>query len=133
MPYLYLAIAIVSEVFATTLLKTTNGFRKPGLTGLVLLGYGVALFCLSKCIAGENGIKIGIAYAIWAGVGTALIAVLASVIYQQKLDLAAIAGIALIVIGVAIVNLFSNVSDQSADARPQATSTVDRDASDGRS
>ena len=132
LPYVYLAIAIVSEVFATTMLKSTDGFRRLGLTGLVLLGYGVSLFLLSKCIEGDRGIKIGAAYAIWAGAGTALVAVLAMVVHHQKLDLGAGAGIALIVAGVVVLNVFSSIREGPAASAAESISTVDRDAAHRR-
>lgn len=104
MNYLWLAGAIVSEVFATTSLKAAEGFTRPLPSVIVVVGYGTAFYCLSQTL---KTIPLGIAYAIWSGVGTLLIALLGVVLYRQTLDRAAVAGIALIVAGVAVLNLFS--------------------------
>jgi len=104
MNYLWLAGAIVSEVCATTSLKAAEGFTRPLPSAIVVVGYGAAFYCLSQTL---KTIPLGIAYAIWSGVGTLLIALLGVVLYRQTLDRAAVAGIALIVAGVAVLNLFS--------------------------
>lgn len=104
MHWLYLTIAIVSEVAATSLLKATHGFTRLVPTLFVVVGYVVAFFFLSLTL---RTIPLGIAYAIWAGVGVALVALVGFVVYQQTLDLAALCGIVLIVAGVVVLNLFS--------------------------
>lgn len=108
MPYVYLVIAIVAEVIGTTMLKSTDGFRRIGLSLLVLLVYGISFFFLARVLQG-NAIPVGVAYATWSGVGMILIATLAFVVHGQKLDLAAVAGIALVVAGVLVLNVFSKV------------------------
>jgi small multidrug resistance pump len=104
MGYLYLAIAIVAEVVGTSALKASDGFTKPIPATLVVLGYGVAFYFLSLVL---KAIPVGVAYAIWSGVGIALISIIGVFAFNQKLDLPAILGVALIVAGVAVLNLFS--------------------------
>ncbi|MDD2707371.1 MAG: multidrug efflux SMR transporter [Verrucomicrobiae bacterium] len=104
MAYLYLFIAIVAEVIATSSLKASEGFTKwiPGV--VVVIGYGVSFYFLSLVL---KSIPVGIAYAIWSGVGILLISIVGITLFKQTLDLPAIAGMSLILIGVAIINLFS--------------------------
>ncbi|NDC53548.1 MAG: QacE family quaternary ammonium compound efflux SMR transporter [Planctomycetia bacterium] len=104
MHWLYLAIAIVAEVVGTSFLKASAGFTKPLPSGLVVLGYGLAFFFLSLTL---DKVPVGVAYAIWSGAGVTLIAAIGSIFFGQKLDLPAIAGMGLIVAGVAVLNLFS--------------------------
>ncbi|RYV01644.1 QacE family quaternary ammonium compound efflux SMR transporter [Shewanella sp. OPT22] len=105
MSYLYLAIAIIAEVIATSALKATNGFTEIIPSGIVVVGYAVAFYFLSLVL---KTLPIGIAYAIWSGLGVVLIAVVGIYLYDQKLDYAAILGISLIISGVIVMNLFSN-------------------------
>ena len=102
--YLYLAIAIVAEVIATTALKAVEGFSKPLPLILVVVGYGIAFWMLSLVM---KSIPVGVTYAIWSGLGIVLISIAGLLIYGQKLDLAALAGIGLIVAGVLVIQLFS--------------------------
>lgn len=104
MNYLWLAGAILSEVIATTSLKAAEGFTRPFPSAVVVACYAIAFYCLSQTL---KTIPLGIAYAIWSGAGTMLIALVGVVLYRQVLDRAAIAGIVLIVAGVAVLNLFS--------------------------
>ncbi|MBP1317198.1 SMR family transporter [Herbaspirillum huttiense F1] len=103
--YLTLAVAIVAEVIATTALKSSQGFTRllPGI--IVVLGYGVSFYCLSLTL---RTMPTSVAYAIWSGVGLVLITLAAWLIHQQRLDWPAVAGIALIVAGVMVINLFSS-------------------------
>ena len=107
MPYFYLAIAIVAEVIGTSMLKEANGFQRlvPGIISLV--AYICALFFLSLTL---RSIPTGIVYAIWSGIGIVLIATVAWLLQGQKLDAPAIAGMALIILGVVVMNLFSKAS-----------------------
>ena len=89
--YLYLAIAIVAEVIATTSMKAVDGFNKPLPLLLVIGGYGLAFWMLILVV---RSIPIGIAYAIWAGLGIVLVSVAAFLIYGQRLDMPAILGMA---------------------------------------
>jgi small multidrug resistance pump len=105
MTYLYLAVAILAEVAATTFMKLSDGFTRPVPSVLAVLGYGVAFFFLSIAL---KSIHTGIAYAIWSGVGIVLITLIAWMFQGQKLDAPAIAGMGLIVAGVLVMNLMSN-------------------------
>jgi small multidrug resistance pump len=105
--WLTLALAIVAEVIATSALKASSGFSNLVPSIVVIIGYGVAFFCLSLTL---RQMPLGIAYAVWSGAGTALVALIGVVVYQQKLDLPAIAGIGLIVAGVLVLNLLSKSS-----------------------
>lgn len=105
--YLFLGIAIVAEVIATSALKASEGFTRLGPSLLVVAGYGVAFYCLSLVM---KTIPIGIAYAIWSGVGVSLIALIGWLVYRQPLDLAAIIGISLIIGGVMVLQLFSSTA-----------------------
>ena len=102
--YLYLAIAIVAEVAATSALKASEGFTRLGPSLIVAAGYGVAFYCLSLVL---RTVPVGIAYAIWAGVGIVLIALIGWLVLRQPLDAPAVVGIALIVAGVVVIQLFS--------------------------
>ncbi|ALN20877.1 small multidrug resistance protein [Ectopseudomonas mendocina] len=102
--YLYLAIAIAAEVIATTSMKAIDGFNKPLPLLLVVGGYAIAFWMLILVV---RTIPVGIAYAIWAGLGIVLVSIAAMFIYQQKLDLPAILGMGLIVSGVVVIQLFS--------------------------
>ncbi|GLQ96801.1 DMT family transporter [Dyella mobilis] len=105
--WLTLGLAIVAEVIATSALKASNGFSNLVPSIVVIVGYGVAFFCLSMTL---RQMPLGVAYAVWSGAGTALVALIGVVLYQQKLDLPAIAGIGLIVAGVLVLNLLSKSS-----------------------
>ena len=109
MHYVYLAIAIVSEVTATTALKSTEGFTRLGPSTVVVLGYASAFYFLSLCL---RQISIGIAYAIWAGVGIVLIALAGLVVHGQRLDGPAVVGMTLIVAGVVVINGWSATTVQ---------------------
>jgi small multidrug resistance pump len=102
--YAFLAVAILAEVIATSSLKASAEFTRLGPSVLVAVGYATAFYCLSLSL---RSIPIGIAYALWSGVGIVLVAIAGYVLYQQKLDPAAIAGIAMILGGCLVINLFS--------------------------
>jgi small multidrug resistance pump len=99
-----LAIAIVAEVVATSLLKASDGFTRPLPTAFSLLGYAIAFYCLSLAL---RTVPVGVAYAIWAGIGLALISTAGWLLFGEKLDWAAILGIGLILAGVLVINLLS--------------------------
>jgi small multidrug resistance pump len=101
----FLFAAILSEVIATTALKFSAGFTRlvPGV--IVVAGYGVSFYLLSLSL---RTIPIGMAYAIWSGVGIVLTAAIGAMVWQEKLDLAQIIGILLIILGVLVINLFSH-------------------------
>lgn len=102
--WLYLAVAIVAEVIATSALKSSDGFRRLGPSALVVAGYGTAFFLLSLAL---RAIPIGVAYAVWSGVGTALITIVGWVVFGQKLGAAGAVDIGLIVAGVVVLNAFT--------------------------
>lgn len=102
--YLSLAIAILAEVASTLALKTSDGFTKVVPSLVAICGYGVAFYFLAITL---RTIHVGVAYAIWSGVGIVLISVIGWFAFGQKLDTAAMLGLALIVAGVLVVNLFS--------------------------
>lgn len=110
MNWLYLTIAILSEVVATSALKASAGFTRLYPSVLVVVGYGLAFYFLSLTL---RTIPVGIAYAVWSGVGVVLVCLVGWVVYGQKLDLAAAAGIALIVAGVLVLNVFSKAASPS--------------------
>ena len=101
----YLILAIISEVIATTVLKASDGFSRlyPSIVGVVV--YCFSFWALSQVV---KVMPLGIAYAIWSGLGIVLVSVAAVFVYQQKLDLPAIVGMTLIIAGVLVINLLSN-------------------------
>jgi len=104
MHYVFLAIAIFSEVIATTSLKATQEFTKLLPSVVVVIGYCSSFYFLALSL---RHISVGVAYAIWCGVGMVLIAMAGKLIYNQSLDLPAALGIMLIISGVIVMNLFS--------------------------
>ncbi|HIH7619772.1 TPA: DMT family transporter [Yersinia enterocolitica] len=100
--FMYLMMAIVAEVVATTMLKASDGFTRLVPSIVVVIGYGIAFWGLSQVV---KTMPLGIAYAIWSGLG--IVSVAATFMYQQKLDWAAIAGMTLIIAGVLVINLLS--------------------------
>lgn len=102
--YAQLVLAIVAEVIATSALKASDGFTRPWPSLVVVLFYGIAFYFLALTL---RVIPIGIAYAIWSGLGIVLIALVGWLWYGQRLDLAAVVGLGLIVAGVLVVNLLS--------------------------
>ncbi len=105
--YLLLFAAIVAEVIATSALKAAENFTRPVPSLVVVAGYAIAFTCLSMTL---KTLPLGVAYAIWSGVGTALVAFVGWLVYRQQLDLPAVLGIALIITGTLVLNLFSKVS-----------------------
>jgi small multidrug resistance pump len=104
---LYLAVAIISEVIATSALKSSNGFTNLWPSVLVVVGYGVAFYMLSLVLETMN---VGLAYAIWAGLGIVLVSIVGAVMYKQVPDLPAVLGMGLIVAGVFIINVYSKTA-----------------------
>ena len=104
MVYVYLAIAIVGEVVATSALKASESFTKPLPSLLFVAGSGVAFYFLSVCL---ESISVGVAYAMWSGLGVVLVTAAAAILYQQVPDVWAVVGMALIVAGVLVLNLLS--------------------------
>lgn len=105
--WLFLGLAIAAEVAATSALKASDGFSRLLPSAVVVLGYGLAFYLLSLTL---RSIPVGVAYAVWAGLGTALIAIAGWWLYGQRLDAAAIIGIGFIIAGVLVMNLFSSAT-----------------------
>jgi small multidrug resistance pump len=102
--FAYLMMAIIAEVIATTMLKASEGFTRLVPSIVVVAGYCVAFWGLSQVV---KVMPLGIAYAIWSGLGIVLVSIAATLLYQQRLDWAAIVGMALIVSGVMVINVLS--------------------------
>lgn len=103
--WLLLGLAIVAEVIGTTALKMSDGFSKFWPSLVVVVGYAIAFYLLSMTL---KYIPVGVAYAVWSGVGIALITLIGWVVFSQTLDWAAWLGIGLIISGVLVLQLFSN-------------------------
>jgi len=104
MGYIYLAFAILGEVIATSTLKSTGEFTRFWPSVIVVAGYATAFFLLTLVL---RTIPVGIAYAIWSGLGIVLVAAAGAVIHRQIPDLPAVLGMALIILGVVVIQLFS--------------------------
>jgi small multidrug resistance pump len=104
MAFMYLAIAILAEVIGTSALKASNGFTVLMPSVVVVAGYAVSFYCLSLAL---RAIPVGVAYAIWSGVGIVLISAIGWVLFRQRLDAAALIGIGLIIAGVVVIQSFS--------------------------
>lgn len=105
--WIFLGIAIVAEVVATTGLKASEGFTRLWPSVLVITGYAVAFYFLSITL---KEIPVGLAYAIWAGLGIVLVAFIGWLVYGQTLDAASVIGMALIIAGVVVINVFSKTT-----------------------
>lgn len=105
-PWIFLALAIVSEVAATSALMASDGFSRLGPSLVVVVGYAAAFYFLSLTL---RTIPVGVAYAVWSGVGVALIALIGWLVFGQALDAPAIIGLLLIVAGVVVLNVFSRM------------------------
>lgn len=105
--WILLAIAIVSEIMATSALKASESFTRPGPSLVAIVGYGIAFYFLSAAL---RTLPIGVAYAIWSGVGISLLALIGVVWFEQRLDPPAVVGIGLIVVGVLVLCLFSRTT-----------------------
>ena len=104
MDWLFLALAIGCEIVATSALKAAHGFTRPAPALLVLGGYATAFYCLSLAL---RSIPMGIAYAIWSGIGIVVISLVGLLAYRQRLDAPALAGLFLIIAGTLVINLWS--------------------------
>jgi len=104
MAYLYLAIAIIAEVAATSALKASSEFTRLLPSLIVVIGYGVAFYFMTLVL---RTIPIGITYAVWSGVGIVLVAVVGVFLYKQVPDIPAIIGMGLIISGVVVIHVFS--------------------------
>jgi small multidrug resistance pump len=104
---LVLLLAILSEVVGTVALKASEGFARLGPNVLVVVGYGLSFYLLALAL---KQIPLGIAYAIWSGLGTAGAVVAGMLLWRESLNLAGVIGMVLIIAGVVLINLFSGAS-----------------------
>lgn len=105
--YIYLFFAVLAETIGTTALQASQQFTRLGPTCLVVVAYGVAFYLLAMVL---RVMPVGIAYAIWSGLGIVLIAIIGFVVFGQKLDLPALVGLALIIAGILTIHLFSTTA-----------------------
>jgi small multidrug resistance pump len=105
--YVYLIVAVILETIGTTALQASSQFTKFWPSMIVVVSYAGAFFLLALTL---KYIPVGIAYALWSGMGIVFISVIGLMVFGQKLDLAAVIGIGLILVGIAVINLFSNAS-----------------------
>lgn len=106
-PYLFLLVAICGEVAGTLSLKASDGFTRPWPSAVTVLCYLLTFYMLSLAI---RTIPVGVAYAIWSGLGIVMISVLSLILFRQHLDLPAMLGMALILAGVLVINVFSGTA-----------------------
>ena len=109
MAYVYLAIAVIAEVAATSALKASEEFTKLIPSCIVVMGYGVAFYLMTLIL---RTIPIGITYAMWSGLGIVLVALVGIILYQEVPDVPAVLGMGLIIAGVVIINVFSKTINQ---------------------
>ncbi|GEO82803.1 DMT family transporter [Pararhodospirillum oryzae] len=107
MQWVYLAIAIVTETIATSAMKAAEGFTRAIPSLVVVMGYGISFYFFSQTL---KTLPVGMAYAIWSGVGLVLVTLAGWILYGQKLDAPALIGIALIGAGVVVMNVFSSTT-----------------------
>ena len=105
--WIFLSVAIMAEVIATSSLKASAEFTKFWPSVIVVVGYAIAFYFLSLTL---RSIPVGIAYAVWSGLGVVLVSIVGWWLYNQALDLASLIGIGLIIAGVLVINLFSSAS-----------------------
>ncbi|WP_333577769.1 DMT family transporter [Sphingobacterium sp.] len=105
MKYLFLSLAIALEVLGSSFMKASDGFSKLLPTAVTIIAYIACFFFLSQAL---KSIPLGVAYAVWGGLGIVLTAIISVVVFKQSLDIPAIIGIVLIVSGVVVMNFFSN-------------------------
>ncbi|MEM6825614.1 MAG: multidrug efflux SMR transporter [Pseudomonadota bacterium] len=107
LPYLYLIAAIIAETIGTSFLQASEQFTRAGPTLMMVVTYGISFFFLGLAL---GHMPVGVAYAIWSGLGIVLITLIGRVVFGQRLDAAAMIGIALIVAGVTVLHLFSRTT-----------------------
>ena len=107
MVYVYLAIAIIAEVIATSALKASHEFTRLIPSLIVLTGYTVAFYFMTLTI---RTLPIGITYAIWSGLGIVLISIAGAIFYKEIPDIPAMIGIALIILGVGVIHIYSDIT-----------------------
>ncbi len=107
MPYFILMLAVLAETIGTTALQASQQFSRPLPSVIVIVAYGAAFYLLAIAL---RTFPVGVAYAMWSGMGIVFIAIIGFAVFGQRLDMAAIIGIALIMSGIVVINLFSGTS-----------------------
>jgi small multidrug resistance pump len=107
MPYFVLMLAVLAETIGTTALQASQQFSRPLPSAIVVVAYGAAFYLLAIAL---KTFPVGIAYAMWSGMGIVFIAIIGLVVFGQRLDWPAILGIAMIMAGILVINLFSNTA-----------------------
>lgn len=105
-PYLALLGAILVEVIATNALKASDGFTRLAPSAVTVIGYAISFYLLSVAL---KTIPVGVAYAIWSGIGIVLVTIVAWVLFGQRLDAGAVVGIGLILAGVVVIRVWSKI------------------------
>ena len=105
--YWLLGAAIIAEVIATSALKASESFSKPGPAVVVVIGYAISFYLLAMVL---KSLPVGVTYAIWSGAGIVLVTLIGWIVYKQVLDTPALIGIGMIMAGVLVINLFSKVA-----------------------
>lgn len=105
MPYLTLILAVLAETIGTTALQASQQFSRPIPSIITVIAYAIAFYLLAKALL---FFPVGIAYAMWSGMGIVFIALIGLMVFGQRLDWPAMLGLALIIAGIAVINLFSN-------------------------
>ncbi|WP_372660224.1 SMR family transporter [Hydrogenophaga sp.] len=105
--YLLLGLAIVAEVIGTSALKASQGFSRLAPSALVVVSYALSFYALALVL---KSVPVGVAYAIWSGLGIVLVTLVAYALYGQKIDAPGWIGMGLIIAGVVVLNLFSKTS-----------------------
>lgn len=105
--FIILFFAILSEVIATSSLKFSEGFTKPIPSVIVAIGYGLSFYLLSIAL---KSMPIGVAYAIWSGIGLILTVIAGIILWKETLDWARVLGIILILAGIVLINVFSKAT-----------------------
>ncbi|RBP90039.1 multidrug resistance protein EbrB [Cytobacillus firmus] len=112
--YIYLTISIAGEIFATTMLKLSDGFTVLLPSAGVMFGYALSFYCLSLCL---NTVPLSLAYAIWSGAGTALTALIGAILWGEAFSSLKILGIILIIGGIIALNSSSNAETAKEPSR----------------
>ena len=107
MHWLYLLTAVVFETIGTSALKASEGFTRAAPSALVVVAYALSFFLLSQAL---RAMPVGVAYAVWSGLGIVLIALIGRIVFGQTLDAPALIGIGLIAAGIVTLSLFSNAT-----------------------
>jgi small multidrug resistance pump len=104
--YIYLAIAIIAEVTATSTLKLSEEFTKPIPSLVVIIAFGVSLYFMTLTL---RTLPVGIMYAFWSGIGIILVTIIGITVYKQIPDFPAVIGICFIITGIIIINVYSQI------------------------